>query len=104
MTTTLISSQRYLDDEVVEQKRSNGDYEVTVTPEFEYEGNIYRVVIDGHHSLAAAKIDGVEAEIVEATVRDDDRLAILGRSAESYLEMSRADSDWYDVMTGRDIW
>jgi hypothetical protein len=100
----LISSQRYLDDETVELKRSDRDYMVMVSPEFEYEGALYQVVIDGHHSLAAAKADGVEADVVEATKQDDDRLALIEKSAESYLEVSRVDSDWYDVMTGRDIW
>jgi hypothetical protein len=104
MNAILISSQRYLDDEIVEQKRIDRDYMVTVTPEFEYEGNLYRVVIDGHHRLAAARLDGVEPEIVEATKQQDDRIALLGETAESYLEVSYVDSDWYDVTTGIGIW
>lgn len=103
-TPILMSSQRYLDDETVEAKRANQDYAVTVSPVFEYEGSLYQVVIDGHHSLAAAKLDGVEPEITEATASDCDTIGLLDQSVELYLQAMYMDSDWYDAMTGRDIW
>lgn len=97
----LISSQRYLDDEIVQAKRDAGDYTVTVSPEFEVDGRIMRAVIDGHHSLAAAEEDGVEPEFVVASEQEDDRIALLAGSVDDYLEAAYVDSDWYDVATGR---
>ena len=97
-----ISSQRYLDDDIVEVKRAARDYLVAVSPEFEIDGVTMQVVTDGHHSLAAAKIDGVEPEFVVATVQDDDRTALLDTSIDDYLEVCYGDSDWYDIETGKD--
>lgn len=98
-----ISSQRYLDDETVQAKREARDYVVTVSPEFEIDGVVMQVVIDGHHSLAAAEADGVEPEFVVATIRNDDRIALLDSSIDDYLEVCYMDSDWYDVATGAGV-
>lgn len=93
----LISSQRYLDHDTVQAKRESKDYTVTVSPIFYIDGVAIRVVIDGHHSLAAAKADGVTPDFVE------DRINLLSKSIDEYLEASYADSDWYDVATGKVI-
>jgi hypothetical protein len=95
-----ISSQRYLDDDVVDAKRANRDYAVLVSAPIEYNGNVFRVVLDGHHSLAAAKLDGITPEFDEATLQQDDA---QGLPAEQYLEIKWIDSDYYDVMTGNDV-
>ena len=99
-----ITSQRFIDDETVEAKREAGDYVVTVTPEFEVDGVVMQAIIDGHHSLAAARADDVEPEYVVATAQDDDRVGlILDGRIEDYLEASFMDSDWYDVETGHNV-
>jgi len=99
-----ISSQRHLDDATVEAKRAAKDYNVTVSPVFEIDGDQMRVIIDGHHSYAAAIADGVDPIYTEATEQDDDRVAILNRGdIDGYLEASWLDSDYYDAETGRDI-
>lgn len=98
-----ISSQRYLDDSTVQTKRDSRDYVVTVSPEFEIDGVVMQAVIDGHHSLAAAEADGVEPEFVVATVQEDDRIALLDRSVDDYLEVCYMDSDWYDIATGKGV-
>lgn len=98
-----ISSQRHLDDEIVQAKREARDYVVTVSPEFEIDGITMQAVIDGHHSLAAAEADGVEPEFVIAKVQDDDRIALLDSSIDDYLEVCYMDSDWYDIATGKDV-
>lgn len=64
----LWSNQRYLDPLIVDAKRLIKDYTVQVSgilsdpdnPELKF-----RIVIDGHHSLAAAREDGVEPVLVE---------------------------------------
>lgn len=100
----LISSQRFIDDETVEAKREAYDYVVTVSPNFEIDGVLMQAVIDGHHSLAAARADGVEPEYVVATAQEDDRVALIitGR-IDDYLEVCYMDSDWYDVETGHAV-
>lgn len=63
----LITNQKYLDRDIVNEKRAERDYEVQVTPEFtDAKGSTYRVIIDGHHSLAAAIADGVPPQLIEA--------------------------------------
>lgn len=97
---TIISSQRYLDDDIVQAKRAAGDYVITVSPEFEVCGEMVRVLIDGHHSYAAAIADGVKPEIAEADALQDDRIGLLP-DADAYLEASYMGDDWYDISTGR---
>ena len=100
---TIISSQRYLDDDTVQAKRDACDYVVTLSPEFDVDGVAMQVVVDGHHSLAAAEADGVAPEYVVASVQDDDRIALIKRSVDDYLEASYIDSDWYDIATGHTV-
>lgn len=99
----IISSQRYLDDVTVQEKRAARDYVVTLSPEFEINGVVMQAVIDGHHSLAAARADGVAPEIMVITVQEDDRIALLDGSIDDYLEACYMDSDWYDVKTGKAV-
>lgn len=99
----IISSQRYLDDNTVQTKRDAHDYVVIVSPEFAVDGVMMQAVIDGHHSLAAAEADGVEPEFVVASVREDDRVALLEHSVDDYLAVCHIDSDWYDIYTGKAV-
>lgn len=63
----LITNQGYVDPTIVEAKRADGDYVVQVSPVIvdEQTGGRYRIVIDGHHSLEAARLDGVPPQLVE---------------------------------------
>jgi hypothetical protein len=98
----IISSQRHIDDAIVETKRAARDYTVTIGKAIKIDGDTYRVVIDGHHSLAAAHADGVAPEMVEASVSECDREAI--EDIDAYLESHWIDSDWYDIETGATVW
>lgn len=104
MDEILISSQSHLDSDIVEAKQAAKDYAITVSPSFEVNGVAFRVLIDGHHSLAAAKADGVEPVVHVATASENDKLLLLDESVDAYLEASYMDSDWYSVETGRRIW
>jgi len=87
----LISSQRYLDENIVKQKQANEDYTVQYAL-VEVEGQEYMVVVDGHHSLAAAIWDGVEPELEEC---DAETFAFAARSPEAFLEQYHHGDDYY---------
>jgi hypothetical protein len=99
MGRTLISSQRYLDDETVARKLAAEDYVVEYVV-LEHDGQTLWHVIDGHHSYAAAIEAGVEPEYRHnATVQQEADSMDL----DSYLEAHFIDSEWYDLETGRAI-
>jgi len=58
MGARLITHQRFLDEKKVTEKIAAKDFLVNVTPEFEDQGKMYRMIIDGHHSLMAAVRSG----------------------------------------------
>ena len=87
----LISSQRYLDENIVKQKQANEDYTVQYAL-VEVEGQEYMVVVDGHHSLAAAIRDGVEPELEEC---DAETFRFAARSPEAFLEQYHHGDDYY---------
>lgn len=100
-----ISSQRHLDDSIVSEKLSAEDFQVFVSPEFEVDGETYRVVLDGHHSLAAAKRAGVDAEFIVMDQQQHDAIALLyDGDIDTFLESTHLGDDYYDVNTGRDVW
>jgi len=70
----LITNQLRLDPLIVEGKRGAKDYQVQVSPVIMdvVTGKQYRVVIDGHHSLEAARLDGVPPELVEGGYGESD--------------------------------
>jgi len=70
----LITNQLRIDPEIVEGKRATKDYTVQVSPVIMdvVTGKKYRVVIDGHHSLEAARLDGVPPELVEGGYGESD--------------------------------
>ena len=101
MQVTYISSQKYRDEDTVNQKRAASDYVVTVSPTFEINGDLYAVVIDGHHSHEAAKIDGVAPEYREANTQDSDRIQILlDGDVDGFLEAEYLGDAWYDINAG----
>jgi len=92
-----ISSQRLVDPDIVFEKQKAEDYVVMVAT-LDLLGKRYRVVIDGHHSLAAAELDGVKPEFVETTYNYQSEVDTIG--AEQWLMQHWNDSEWYDVKTG----
>ena len=104
MMTKLISSQRHINDEIVAEKRETKDFGVSVSPVFELFGEQVQLVMDGHHSWEAARLDGVEPMIAELTVQDSDNIALLlAGNIEGFLLATYIDSDLYDIRTGRDL-
>lgn len=100
-----ISSQRYIDEEIVEAKQAAADYEVFVSPSFEVDGQIVRVVLDGHHSLAAALEAGEEPIFTEYDSTEHDAICLLeADDVEGFLQATHMGDDYYNVETGKDIW
>lgn len=102
---TIITSQDYLDDTTVAEKRAARDYECLVSPVFEVDGVAYQVLLDGHHSFAAAMADGAEPELIEATAQQHDAVSILleGR-IEEFLQTVHHGHDYRDAKSGAFIW
>lgn len=104
-TDRIITSQDFLSDEIVEAKQAAKDYEVLVSPEFEFEGQTFRVLLDGHHSFAAALLDGVEPEMVEATAQVHDAVGLLQQGkVDLFLEVTHMGSDYRYAATKTYVW
>lgn len=104
-TATIISSQRHRDESIVAEKRAEKDYRVYISPEFEVDGERYAIVLDGHHSHEAARLDGQEPEYIEQTIQQNDAILLLQYGeVEGFLEVIQGDSDFYDINTGLDVW
>ncbi len=99
-----ISSQRYLNDAIVAQKIEAQDFVVLVSPEFEVAGIVVRVVLDGHHSYAAAIEAGASPEFVEATGSDHDAVGVEQDNPDEFLTITHMGDDYYNIETGGDIW
>ena len=103
--TTIISSQRYLSDTIIAEKVAANDVTVSLSPIFEVDGVEYQVVLDGHHSLEAAHVLGIDPEYSVLDATDCDAITMLEHGdVEEFLLASWMDSDYYDVATDRVIW
>jgi hypothetical protein len=102
----IISSQRFLDENIIEEKKLNEDYEVMLSPEFIIDGEKYQVILDGHHSLAAAISNGVDPEYWTADASDHDAIMILDdcEDPDEFLMAVHMGNDYYNVETGVDVW
>jgi len=100
-----ISSQHYLDESIVVSKIQACDFEVLVSPAFSFDGQEIRVVLDGHHSFAAAQEAGVSPVFVEVSKQDHDAIALIERGRfEEFLEATWIDGDFYNIETGEAVW
>lgn len=73
----IVSNQTFLDPAVVQRKLLERDFDVQVSPCFVDEAGVrYRIVIDGHHSLAAAQKAGVEPNFIEGDYRGSDYVVL----------------------------
>ena len=101
----LITSQSFIDDETVAEKIAAADFEVFVSPEFEIDGVTYRVIMDGHHSFAAALESGAEMIITEQNATDNDNIGLLkDGKTEDFLNACWMDSDYHFAASGKAVW
>lgn len=100
----LISSQRYLDRNIVAQKIREGDFDVSVTPSFQIDGNSVRAIQDGHHALEAAIRSGNKPNFITGDAAMNDRIGLLKLgNIDGYLEAAYHDSPWYNFATKKDL-
>jgi hypothetical protein len=100
----LISSQRYLDRDLVAQKIKARDFDVRVTPDFEIDGDTVRAIQDGHHALEAAIRSGNRPNFIINSATDNDRVGLINSGKiDQFLDAAYHDSPWYNFATKRDI-
>lgn len=95
----LVSTQRFRDAATIERKRRNRDYGVQIIRVNVPGIGAARYVVDGHHSLEAARRDGVPPQIHDVTgsysaQRDGDGIPWLQRTGNDPL---------YFISTGREV-
>lgn len=102
----IISSQRFTDENIVAEKIENEDFEVMLSPEFVIDGETFQVVLDGHHSFAAAKAVGITPDFWTADGGDHDAISILENCGETedFLLATHMGDDYYNIETGLNIW
>ena len=91
-----ISSQRFLDQDVIDQKIMNNDFVVTLATI----SDEYQIVIDGHHSLEAAKQAGVNPVFVESEYDYLAEVECIG--FDNFLAAHYVDSAWYNIESGKE--
>lgn len=96
----LISSQRYIDEQIVSAKQTARDYTVQYAAVV-VEGIEYMVVVDGHHSLEAAKRDGAQIEMERC---NQEIWNEAQRDGNAFLIAHHCGDDYYLCATGRDVW
>jgi hypothetical protein len=101
----LISSQRYLDENTVAEKTAAADFDCSVSPVFVVDGVEYQILLDGHHSHAAAVRAGRPPVLVLATEQVNDRIALLrDGDIDGFLAACHGGDNYYSVSTGQDVW
>lgn len=104
---TIISSQRYLDDDIVNKKLKDKNFNVTLSKPFEYEGKKVHILTDGHHAYEAAKLAKVKPKYKISTDTEDDRNILLKsknkKALDNFLESHYIDSPFYDVATKKEF-
>jgi len=101
MSAPLISSQRFLDRATVERKAATFKVFIVSTMEIDLRGRSYRVMLDGHHNLAAAHLAGMKPSWVGPSRKMHRiRRRMSPADFERFLINNLTDSDWYYVETG----
>ncbi|MCI6707038.1 MULTISPECIES: hypothetical protein [Eisenbergiella] len=99
----IISSQRYIDYDLVEAKIDEiKDYDYIILPIIDagmqdLDGNDLFILTDGHHRKEAANELGIEIRYEE--VPNDHNL-----TGEELLNECYGDSDWYYIENGNLVW
>lgn len=96
----LISSQRFIDENIVAEKQAAEDYTVQYAV-VTVEGIEYMVVVDGHHSLEAAKRDGVAPDLEEC---ESETFSFAERNPDDFLIQHHHGDDYYYCATGKLVW
>lgn len=97
----LISSQRHLDRATVLRKAATYKVFVVRVHTCELRGRRYRMIVDGHHNLAAARIAGVDPTFKPPGAKFMRHLSKMPAwQRQQFLINNLTDSDHYYVDTG----
>ena len=98
----LISCQRHLDLAKVGHKATTFQVFVVRVVQIELRGETYRVLTDGHHNLAAARLVGVEPTWRGPSRKLQRIMNELGSARFAAILINNlTDSDWYYVHSGQ---
>jgi hypothetical protein len=93
--TTIISSQRYLDNNIIDAKIAQIEADQPseiVLKAWDVKSHDCAILFNGHHTFEAAKQCGIP-------VRFEIEAHPEGIDGDNLLEQAWLDSDWYDVET-----
>lgn len=98
----VISSQHYINPEIVAQKMAELAEETSITLNCytvgsDVEDGDLVILYDGHHTLAAARELGIEVNFEECDHPE-------GLTGEQLLAAEWNDGDWYYVENGHYVW
>lgn len=97
---SIITSQHYLDDQVIVAKLTEADFGVLVSPVFHIDGRDFRVILDGNHSFAAALEAGVDPDLMVADASQHDAVGLLDQGkVEDFLQALWMDGHYVDATT-----
>ena len=102
MKPQIISSQDYLDPDIVKTKRREKDFDVFLSPEFDYEGRTFQIVLDGHHSLEAARQSRRKPRFFTTKPNEIEGFTLTGNGDDGvaeFLQMHYNGSDWRNIAT-----
>ena len=97
-----ISSQRFLDQNIVNAKIAASDFVVMTATIIDDDGEEYAVIIDGHHSFEAAKQTGNEPVFEESDYNYQSEVEFIG--FDDWMEQHWIDSEWYNIETDGLVW
>ena len=104
MYAPIISSQRHLDPSIVARKVKTFRVFIVSTMNVELRGRMYRILLDGHHNLAAARMIGIEPTWRGPSEKMKRiRAKMSAKAFENMLINNLTDSDWYYVETGETV-
>jgi len=96
----LITSQDYLEQRIVDKKIVDKDFRVQVSPEFDYNGSKYRMILDGHHSFAGALQTDTIPRFEQWSIAEEDAIRYLPDNAVEFMKsMQKESGDYRNVVT-----
>ena len=93
----IYTAQGYIDEMIVREKQENKDYAITVEM-IDDDGVMVAMLVDGNHSLEAARRDGVEPTI---KIGDDNH---KNMTLVEYVESMNDLSNPVNIVTGKELW
>ncbi|NRA92429.1 MAG: DUF1073 domain-containing protein [Psychroserpens sp.] len=102
-SATLITSQNFLDQDIVDRKIEDKDYVVQISPEFKVDGKKYRLVMDGHHSFAAAMQSDKMPVFEQWSEHNEPVIGRISHNPQAFLDGMKKEGDYRNIITREKI-